>query len=191
MNQRIIRFSLTMIILSLITVFSIQNVADAATAKEIDAKVKETMKRFKKDVEGAKEFLNIAKGILIIPNVFKAGFIVGGEYGEGALIVEDKTVDYYSMGSASFGFQLGAQKKDIILIFVQEKALKQFQKSKGWKAGVDGSIAIIDVGKGKSVDTTQIKDPIIGFVIGQKGLMYNLTLEGSKFTKLKSKKPKK
>lgn len=166
------------------------NYSSAATAKEIDAAVKETMKRFKKDVPGAEEYLKIAKGILVIPKVFKAGFIIGGEYGEGALLIGKKTVDYYSLASASFGLQLGAQKKDIVLIFVQETALKKFQDSTGFKVGVDGSVAITDVGDGASIDTATIQDPIIGFILGQKGLMANLTLEGSKITKLESKKKK-
>jgi len=68
---------------------------------------------------------------------------------------------------------------------MQQEALKKFRASSGWEAGVDGSVALIKVGAGGSIDTTKIKDPIVGFVFGQKGLMYNLTLEGSKFTKLK------
>ena len=68
-----------------------------------------------------------------------------------------------------------------------ESALKKFRESEGWKVGVDGSVALVDIGVGKAVDTTNIKDPVIGFIFGQKGLMYNLTLEGSKFTKLDKK----
>jgi len=68
---------------------------------------------------------------------------------------------------------------------MQQEALKKFRASSGWEAGVDGSVALIKVGAGGSIDTTKIKDPIVGFVFGQKGLMYNLTLEGSKYTKLK------
>jgi lipid-binding SYLF domain-containing protein len=94
-------------------------------------------------------------------------------------------VVYYNIAVASFGLQLGAQKKTIILVFMQQEALKKFRDSSGWKAGVDGSVALIKIGAGGSIDTTNIKDPIVGFVFGQKGLMFNLTLEGSKFTKLK------
>jgi len=86
--------------------------------------------------------------------------------------------------AASFGFQLGAQEKSIVLVFTDQDALKKFRQSKGWKVGVDGSVALVDIGVGKAVDTSNIKNPVIGFVFGQKGLMYNLTLEGSKFTKL-------
>jgi lipid-binding SYLF domain-containing protein len=79
---------------------------------------------------------------------------------------------------------LGAQAKSIFIAFMTAEALEKFRKSSGWKAGVDGSVALIDMGAGKSIDTHNIKDPVVGFVFGSKGLMYNLTLEGSKFSKL-------
>ncbi len=159
--------------------------ADAATAKEIDVSVDVALENFHTHVKAGKEFLKSAKGVLVFPSVFKAGIGIGGEYGEGALRIGGKTVDYYSTAAASFGFQLGAQKKTIILVFMQQEALKKFRASSGWEAGVDGSVALIKIGAGGSIDTTNIKDPIVAFVLGQKGLMYNLTLEGSKYTKLK------
>ncbi|MCH7500500.1 MAG: methyltransferase domain-containing protein [Nitrospinae bacterium] len=125
-----------------------------------------------------------SKGILVFPSVFKAGFVFGGEYGEGALRIKGHTVDYYNTIAASFGFQLGAKVKTVILVFMEQGALDKFRDSEGWEAGVDGSIAIITLGAGDSIDTSNIQDPILGFVFGQKGLMYNLTLEGSKFTKI-------
>lgn len=157
--------------------------AHAASAAEIDREVNQTLEGFQQ-IEGAKDFLAIAKGMLVFPKVYKAGIGIGGEYGEGALRIGGKTVDYYSTAAASFGFQLGAQAKSIVVLFTDESALNKFRESEGWKVGVDGSVALVDIGVGKAVDTTNIKDPVIGFVFGQKGLMYNLTLEGSKFTKL-------
>lgn len=159
--------------------------ADAATAREINVSVNATLQNFLKDVKGAKEYLSAAKGVLVFPNVYKAGFGIGGEYGEGALRIGGKTVDYYSTVAGSFGFQLGAQKKTLILVFMQNGALKNFRESNGWKAGVDGSVALVTVGIGGSIDTTNIKDPIVAFAFDQKGLMYNLTIEGSKFSKIK------
>ncbi|MGQ3683409.1 MAG: BPSL1445 family SYLF domain-containing lipoprotein [Candidatus Loosdrechtia sp.] len=157
----------------------------AKTAKEIDTNVNAALDRFRTEVKGADEFLKSAKGMLVLPGVIKGGFVVGGEYGEGALRIKGKTVDYYSIASASYGFQLGGQKKDVILIFMQEEALQKFRESSGWKAGVDGSVALVNLGAAASIDTAKINEPIVGFVFSQKGLMYNLTLEGSKFTKLK------
>ncbi len=161
--------------------------AHAATAREIDVSVDVALERFEKDVKGGKEFLASAKGVLVFPSVLKAGFGIGGEYGEGALRIGGKTVDYYNTAAGSFGFQFGAQAKTIMLVFIQDEALEGFRASEGWKAGVDGSVALVTLGAGGSIDTAKIKDPIVGFVFGQKGLMYNLTLEGSKFTKLNKK----
>jgi len=156
----------------------------AKTAKEINTEVNTALKLFPQYVKGGKEFLNAAKGVLVIPNIVKAGLGVGGEYGEGAMRIGGKTVEYYSLAAGSVGFQIGAQKTNLILVFMQDEALKNFRKSSGWKAGVDGSVAFIDVGKEKSIDTINIKDPIVAFMFGQRGLMANATVEGAKFTKL-------
>ncbi len=165
--------------------FSTPSIAKAETAKEIDVSVDAAMDNFMKEVNGAKEYLQASKAVLVFPKVYKAGFWVGGEYGEGALRIGGKTTDYYSITAGSFGFQFGAQVKTIILVFIQEEALKKFQESEGWEAGVDGSVALIDVGVGQSIDSTTLQQPIIGFVIGQKGLMVDLSLKGAKFTKIK------
>ena len=156
----------------------------SASAKEIDIRSDAALKRFKKEVEGGSDFLNKSKGVLVFPQVIKAGIGVGGEYGEGALRIKGKTEAYYSTASASIGFQLGAQSKSLVLVFLSEKALTEFRHSDGWKAGVDGSVAVIKWGAGKDINSIDIKDPIVGFVFGNKGLMYNLTLEGSKFSKI-------
>lgn len=93
-------------------------------------------------------------------------------------------MDYYSTASASIGFQLGGQIKSQVILFMTRQALERFRNSKGWKAGVDGSVAVAAVGAGGEIDTNTAKKPIIGFIFSNKGLMYNLTFEGSKFTKL-------
>jgi len=158
--------------------------AQAKSAKEIDVSVEVALDRFKNEVPGANEFLKNSKGVLVIPNVIRIGFGLGGEYGEGSLLIDGKTVDYYSIASGSFGFQIGAQSKNLVIIFMDENALTIFRDSLGWKAGVDGSIAVVDYGAGGSVDSKNVQHPIVGFVFGVKGLMVNLSLEGSKFTKL-------
>lgn len=157
----------------------------AASATEINIKVDAALKRFKTEVQGGEAFLNKAKGVLVFPEVMKAGFGIGGEYGEGALKIKGKTVDYYSTASASIGFQLGAQLKTVLLVFLQQAALDKFRNSSGWEVGVDGSVALIKLGAGKDINTVNMDDPIVGFVFSNKGLMYNLTLEGSKISKLK------
>jgi lipid-binding SYLF domain-containing protein len=156
----------------------------AADAREIDVSVNVALEQFRKEVKGAEQFLANSKGYLVFPKVVKAGIGIGGEYGEGALRIGDKTAAYYSTAAASIGFQLGVQKKSVIIVFLTDDTLAKFRKSEGWEVGVDGSVALIKVGAGGFIDTTNIKNPIMAFVFGQKGLMYNLTLEGSKFTKL-------
>jgi len=159
--------------------------AGAASKAEIDAKVKATMTTFHQQVKSAKELERKAYGVLVFPEVVKAGLLIGGEYGEGALLVHGKTVDYYSTAGGSIGLQLGAQVKSVVVLFMTKEAYKQFRASKGWKAGVDGSVALATLGAGGEVDSETARKPIIGFIFDNKGLMYNLTLEGSKFTKLK------
>lgn len=156
----------------------------AASAAEINIGVDATLKRFRNEITGGNEFLGRAAGVLVFPSVIKAGFGIGGEYGEGALRIGGKTVAYYSTAAASIGFQLGAQTKSVVLVFLNSQALKDFRNSDGWKAGVDGSVALIEWGVGEDINTTDIKDPIVGFVFSNKGLMYNLTIEGSKFTRI-------
>jgi len=160
----------------------------AKTAKEIDASVDVAIERFYKQVKGASEFVKASKGMLVMPNVIKGAFIIGGEYGEGALRIGGKSVDYYNTISGSIGFQIGGEAKDIILLFMTDEVLKQFRASKGWEAGVDGNVALITIGAGERADTTTSKDPIVGFVFDAKGLMADISLKGAKFTKLDKKK---
>ena len=156
----------------------------AASAAEIDSAADKALAVFREDVNGADVFLNQAAGYLVFPRVIKVGVGIGGETGEGVLRVGGKTVDYYRTSAGSVGFQLGAQAKSIVIAFMTPESLEKFRNSSGWKAGVDGSIALIDMGGGKAIDTGNIKDPVVGFVFGSAGLMFNLTLEGSKFSKL-------
>jgi len=158
--------------------------ANAKSSEQIDIEATASLEDFKKDVKGGEAFLDKAKGVLIFPTIFKAGVVIGGDYGEGALRIGGKTVDYYSSASASIGLQLGAQNRTVIIVFLEQAALDQFRASTGWKAGIDGSVALVEWGAGASLDTVKISDPIVGFIFGNEGLMFNLSLEGSKFTKL-------
>ncbi len=157
----------------------------AATAREIDVSVDVALERFYKEVKGAREFAQSAKALLVLPKVIKGGFFVGGEYGEGALRIGGKTVDYYNIVSASLGLTFGGQQKDVIIAFMTDEALNKFRRSENWEAGVDGNIALINVGAGKTISTETIKDPIVGFVFGVKGLIADASLKGSKLTRLK------
>ncbi len=166
------------------TVLVMPTVTSAKSAAGIEVEVDKTIIVFKEEVNGAEVFLGQAAGILVFPRVIKVGIGIGAETGEGALRVRGQTVDYYRTTSGSIGLQLGAQAKSIVIAFMTKDALEKFRNSEGWKVGVDGSVALIDMGAGKTIDTHNIKDPVVGFIFGSKGLMYNLTIEGSKFTKL-------
>ena len=174
-------FSLTLIALSILIS---PTQAIAKSSEQIDIESTAALETFKTDVKGGEAFLDKAKGVLIFPTIFKAGVVIGGDYGEGALRIDGKTVDYYSSASASIGLQLGAQNRTVIIVFLEQAALDQFRASTGWKAGVDGSVALVEWGAGASLDTIKLSDPIVGFIFGNEGLMFNLSLEGSKFTKL-------
>jgi lipid-binding SYLF domain-containing protein len=156
----------------------------AATAREIDASADAAMDRFYKQIEGADQVVQNAKGLLIMPNVKKAGLIVGGEYGKGALRIEGKTAGYYRVVSGSIGFQLGFEAKDIILAFMTDEVLNQFRDSKGWEAGLDGNVAFIAVGGGGSATTRNVNEPIVGYVFDVKGLLGDISLKGAKFSKI-------
>ncbi|MGA8691705.1 MAG: YSC84-related protein [Methyloceanibacter sp.] len=158
-------------------------IAEASAAK-INADVRATLDQFFRQTPGARELASSAAGVLVFPTVVKAGFGIGGEYGEGAMLSGGRTSGYYNLVSASFGFQFGAQARTVIIMFMTPAALASFDRIAGWKVGVDGSVTLITLGAGAAIDTNQITSPVIGFVLDPTGLMYNLTLEGSKISRI-------
>jgi len=170
------------LIAALTVLFSSASQAEAA--KVIDAKADVAIEKFKKLVKGGDVFLKKVKGYLVFPTVYKGGFVVGGEYGEGVLRVNGKSVAYYNIASASVGFQIGAQKTSYIFAFADQFALDQFMRSNGWQAGVDGSIAVAKWGQGIDISSISFEKPIYAFVFDNKGLMANISLEGTKFTRI-------
>lgn len=182
--RRIIAFT---VCLALLGVFVAAGPSQARTVAEINAGVDAALQKFRTQIKGSSALLQRARGVLVFPGVIKAGAGVGAEYGEGALRVGGRSIAYYSFASASIGIQFGIQKKDIIILFMEEGALNRFRSkgpNEGWQVGVDGSVVLVDVGVGGSIDSEKVNQPIVGFVVGQQGLMVNLTLEGSKITKL-------
>ncbi|RMF17440.1 MAG: hypothetical protein D6758_06400 [Gammaproteobacteria bacterium] len=175
-----IRDTLGVLLLMLVAILP----AQAASRVEIDAKVSGTVQEFYKKVPGGRELASRAAGMLVFPEVLKGGFFVGAEYGEGALLKGRTTQGYYNIVSASFGFQFGVEQKAIVLLFMTEQALNKFVNSDGWEVGVDGSVAIAEFGAGKSLDSHTLQEPIIGFVVSNKGLMAGISLEGSKITRI-------
>tara|TARA_R110001592_G_scaffold363402_1_gene688357 strand:- start:63227 stop:63790 length:564 start_codon:yes stop_codon:yes gene_type:complete len=169
-------------VLGLIVPLILSVSANAASKMEIDLYAEDAMNQFQRETTAGTKLAEQAKGILIFPKIYKAGVVVGGEYGEGVLKIGGNSAGYYSISAGSIGFQLGAQMKSQVILFMTDAALKQFQNSNGWEAGVDGSVAIATVGVGAEIDTHTAQQSIIGFVFSNKGLMFNLNLEGSKIT---------
>ena len=156
----------------------------AASGRQINAEVNATLEKFFFQFPGSRELAGRAAGVLVFPTVIKAGIGIGGEYGEGAMRIGGRTVGFYNVISGSIGFQFGAQARSVIIMFMTPHALGNFQRIEGFRVGVDGSVVVVVVGAGGSIDTDKITSPVIGFITDSKGLMYNLTLEGSKISRI-------
>lgn len=168
----------------LIVVFSIggAQIATAETAPAIEAKVDVALKTLYASSPAAKELAGVAKGILVFPEVVKAGLVVGGQYGVGALREKDKTVGYYKTIAGSFGLQAGAQTFGYALIFITQEALDYLKKTDGWEIGTGPSVVVADKGLAGSLTTTTAKEDIYAFFFDQKGLMAGLGIQGSKIS---------
>ncbi|MBN3767133.1 YSC84-related protein [Burkholderia sp. Ac-20365] len=158
---------------------------DMSKRQSIDASVDGTMSRLYTTVQGSRELVAKARGILVFPSVLQVGFVVGGQYGEGSLRVGGGTVGYYSTISGSFGLQAGAQSKAIIFLFMTQDALDKFRSSDGWSVGADASVALVKVGANGVVDSTTATAPVEVFVLTNAGLMADVSLAGTKVSKLK------
>ncbi len=173
-------------LLTLISVFLLffSQASFSASKAEIDAEIKAALDDLYKNTPAARELASKAKGVLVFPSIVKAGIGIGGSYGEGALIIGGKKVQYYNNIAGSIGFQLGVEKRSEVYMFLKADALKEFRNASGWNAGGDASVAVAVWGAGGDVNTESIKEPVVAFVFSPKGLMYNLTLEGSKINKI-------
>lgn len=173
------------LIAALVALVASPSPSAAGTAAEINAATNATLRSFDAQYPGqGRELARKAAGLLVFPSVYKAGIFFGGAYGQGVLIVNGNPSGYYDIISASFGFQLGAQAQTVIIMFMTEEALASFQKAYGFKVGVDGSIVVANIGAAGSIDSDTLTSPIIAFVLDPEGLMYSLSLEGSKITKI-------
>jgi lipid-binding SYLF domain-containing protein len=158
---------------------------NASKRQSIDASVDGTMSRLFTTVKGSRELVSKARGVLVFPSVIQAGLIVGGQYGEGALRVGGSTVGYFSTVSGSLGLQAGAQSKAIIFLFMTQDSLDKFRNADGWSVGADASVALVTVGANGAVDTTTATAPVQVFVLTNAGLMGDLSLQGTKVSRLK------
>jgi lipid-binding SYLF domain-containing protein len=159
--------------------------AEAASAEEINRDVKNSLEKLYAGSSKAKAFGEKAQGILVIPSIVKGGFMVGGKFGEGALLKGGKTAGYYNAIQVSYGLQAGLQKYGYALFFMNDSAMKWLDKSDGWEIGVGPTIVVVDVGASASTTTTTAQSDIYAFFFDQKGLMGGLGLQGTKITRIK------
>jgi len=158
--------------------------ARASSRAKIDRNVDRALRELTQNIRGARELMQRAKGYLILADITKAGFVVGGEYGEGTLFVGGAPVAYYSVASASIGLQAGVQTSNQALFFLTESALREFRTADGWTASADAEIAIYDDGMGLRLDSQIVNRPVVGFVFGREGLLAGASIEGSKYSRI-------
>jgi lipid-binding SYLF domain-containing protein len=158
--------------------------ARAESAKELDVSVTAALERFTNADPAHAELLHKATGVLVFPRITKAGAGIGGEHGDGALLKGGVTTQYYSLSSASVGLTLGAGQRSEILLFMTREALAKFEASSGYNLGVDAEVAVVSKGAGTGYDTENMKKPILAFVFGEKGLIGDVSLKGSKIKKI-------
>ncbi len=161
------------------------NPTRAATAAEINRDVKIALEKLYAKSSSAKTLGEKARGILVFPSITKAGFMVGGQFGEGGFIKDGKTVGYYNTLQASYGLQAGIQKYGYALFLMTDSALKWIDKSDGWEIGTGPTIVVMDAGASGALTTTTAQSEIYAFFFDQKGLMGGLGLQGTKITKIK------
>ena len=155
----------------------------ASAASGVDADAEAALKKLYASVPAAKRIGGQAKAVLVFPRIVKAGFLVGGQYGDGALIKAGTIVGHYNSVAASYGLQAGVQAFGYALFLMNDKALAYLDKSDGWEIGVGPSIVIVDQGKAKTMTSTTLRDDVYAFIFSQKGLMAGLGIQGSKITK--------
>jgi len=158
--------------------------AAADKKKAIDGSVDTALADLYRESPAAKQFGEKAQAVLVFPSVVRAGFIVGGSYGTGALRKGGRTAGYYSIGSGSVGLLAGAESKSMFLMFMTPEALTKFENSSGWTAGTDASVTMIDAAASTRADTAGSGAQVLGFVRGQQGLMANLSINGTRISRL-------
>ena len=161
--------------------------AHAGSAQDIDLKADAALNRILAESPAAQALAEKAQAILIFPQIVKGGFGLGGQYGEGALRVNDATVAYYSIAGASFGFQAGAQAFSEVLFFMTPESLDYLERVKGFQVGADANVAVVNQGVAIEANSSTLREPVVAILFGQQGLMAGATLHGSKISRIHPK----
>jgi lipid-binding SYLF domain-containing protein len=175
---------ITFVLAALFLLTQWNGAAQAASAAAIDADADAALSKLYESQPVAKMLSEKAAGVLVFPNIVKAGFVVGAQYGQGALRKQGKTVGYYSSTAGSYGLQAGAQSFGYVLFLMTPSAVEYLDSSKGWEIGVGPSVVVVDAGIAKSLTTTTLKSDVYAFIFDQKGLMAGIGLQGSKITRI-------
>jgi lipid-binding SYLF domain-containing protein len=160
----------------------------ASSAEEIDREADAALLRLYEQTPVAKKLADKAEAILVFPSIVKAGLVIGGQFGEGVLRKDGKSIGYYKSGGISYGLQAGAQSFGYTLFLMTPDSVEYLKESAGWEIGVGPSVVLVDEGIAESLTTTTAKDDIYAFIFGQKGLMAGLGLQGTKITKIEPDK---
>jgi len=158
--------------------------ADSTAAAQIDSDVDTALAKLYQTEPSSKQLAARAKGILVFPNVLKAGFIGGAQYGKGAMRINGRTSGYYNIVAGSYGLQAGVQSFGYALFFMNDAALSDLDSNRGLEIGMGPSIVVLDAGKAKTLTTTTLRDDVYAFVFGQRGLMAGLGLQGAKISRI-------
>jgi lipid-binding SYLF domain-containing protein len=154
------------------------------SARKIEIESREALQRLVKVSPAARALAERARGVLVFPSITKGGLIVGGQYGEGALLEEGLLTGYYNSVAVSYGLQAGVQQFGYALFFMSDSDLEYLIKSDGWEVGVGPSIVVLDQGAAASLTSTTARKGVYAFFFEQKGLMAGLGLQGTKITRL-------
>ncbi len=161
--------------------------ADDHTKAEVDQEVQAALRRFQEKVKDAPEYLEMAKAVLVVPEVKKVGLIAGGQWGEGALREPGKPDVYYKMNSGSVGLTAGYEEADFVFVFFTDEAVKKFKASNRFNVGASAGVTMVKAEANASANTLKSKAPIAGFAFGEKGLMGDASVEGTKFKRVHPK----
>ena len=160
--------------------------AHAATPADLNNDSSQALSTLVRANPTAAEIEKKAVGVLIFPNIVKAGLIFGGAYGEGVLKVGDKFDGYYNSVTGSFGWQAGAQSYGYVVFLMNDKAVKYIHETHGWEIGVGPTVVMVNAGVAKNLSSTTLKDDAYAFIFDQQGLMASLSIEGTKVSHIRN-----
>jgi lipid-binding SYLF domain-containing protein len=172
------------VVLTGVLLMGVVNQARSATAEDLDKDANQALQTLYKTEPAAKALSSTAKGILVFPNVVKAGLVFGGSYGEGELIKGSAVVDYYNTVTGSWGLQIGGQSYAYVVFLMTDKAVRYIEETKGWEIGVGPTVVVVDAGVAKNLSTSSLKDDAYAFIFSQQGLMAGVSIEGTKISRI-------